>query len=61
MPKKVLDKLSVDHIRVYASGQNLFTISELDDLDPERNAFTNHFAATMPQAKVVTLGVNLKF
>ncbi len=61
LPEKVLEKLSVDYFRIYLSGQNLWTKSKLDDLDPERNAFTNHFAATLPQAKVVTLGVNLKF
>ncbi|WP_055395238.1 TonB-dependent receptor [Flagellimonas eckloniae] len=61
LPESILEKLSVDNLRIYLSGQNLWTKSELDDLDPERNAFTNHFAATLPQAKVVTLGLNLKF
>lgn len=60
-PEKLAEKLFVDYLRVYVSGQNLWTNSKLDDLDPERNAFTNHFAATLPQAEVVTLGVNLKF
>ncbi|WP_299324169.1 TonB-dependent receptor [uncultured Maribacter sp.] len=60
-PEKVLEQLSLDKFRIYVSGQNLWTNSKLDDLDPERNAFTNHFAATLPQAKVVTLGLNLNF
>lgn len=61
LPEAVLENFSVDYLRVYVSGQNLWTKSNLDDLDPERNAFTNHFAATMPQSKVITLGLNLKF
>jgi len=61
LPKELLENLSVDQLRIYVSGQNLWTKSKLDDMDPERNAFANHFAATMPQAKVITLGLNLKF
>ncbi len=61
IPKDVLEKFSVDYLRVYVSGQNLWTKSKLDDLDPERNAFKNHFASTLPQTKVLTLGLNLKF
>ncbi|GAA3643080.1 SusC/RagA family TonB-linked outer membrane protein [Flavivirga jejuensis] len=61
LPEEILEKFSIDYLRLYVSGQNLWTKSNLDDLDPERNAFTNHFAATMPQSKVITLGLNLKF
>lgn len=61
LPEQILDHLSIDRFRVYVSGQNLWTNSKLDDLDPERNAFTNHFAATLPQAKVITVGLNINF
>ena len=61
LPDKVLEKLSVNYLRLYVSGQNLWTKSKLDDMDPERNALTNHFAATLPQAKVITVGLNLTF
>ncbi len=61
LPDKILEKLSVDHLRLYVSGQNLWTNSKLDDLDPERNANVNHFGGTMPQTKGVTVGMNLTF
>ncbi len=61
VPSKLLEKYSISHLRLYVSGQNLWTISKLDDLDPERNQFTNHLGATLPQQKVVTFGLNLRF
>ncbi len=61
LPDNVLEKLSVDHLRFYVSGQNLWTNSKLDDLDPERNANVNHFGGTLPQQKVITVGLNLTF
>lgn len=43
------------------SGQNLWTNSKLDDLDPERNSNVNHFGGTLPQQKATTFGLNLTF
>ena len=61
LPDQLLEKISVNYLRLYVSGQNLWTKSKLDDLDPERNAGANHFGATMPQQKVITFGLNLRF
>lgn len=61
LPAEVLEKLSVDRLRLYVSGQNLWTSSKLDDLDPERNANVNHFGGTLPQQKVITVGLNVTF
>lgn len=61
LPSKVLDQISFSKARIYVSGQNLLTFSKLDDLDPERNAYANHLGGTLPQAKAITLGVNLTF
>ncbi len=61
LPNKLLDRYSIDRLRIYVSGQNLWTNSNLDDMDPERNAFANHFAGTMPQSRVITLGLNINF
>ena len=61
LPKKLLDKYSIERLRIYVSGQNLWTQSDLDDLDPERSQFSNHFGGTLPQAKSYTVGLNLTF
>lgn len=46
-------------IRVYLSGQNLFTITKVKNYDPEKVA-TDANNATYPNAKSVSLGVNIK-
>ncbi|MEM9298464.1 MAG: TonB-dependent receptor [Bacteroidota bacterium] len=61
LPKKLLDRYSIERLRIYVSGQNLWTQSDLDDLDPERSQFSNHFGGTLPQAKSYTVGLNLTF
>lgn len=53
--------LPIESLRIYASGQNLLTFTGLDDLDPERSQFSNHFGGTLPQAKGYTFGLNLTF
>jgi TonB-dependent starch-binding outer membrane protein SusC len=58
---KILNKLHVSGLRTYVSGQNIWTLSKLDDLDPERNPYANHFGGILPQAKAVTFGMNLTF
>ncbi len=60
-PSELLQKVSISKLRIYVSGQNIWTKSKLDDLDPERNEFANHFGGTLPQAKAITFGVNLTF
>ena len=61
LPSQLLEKLSIERARFYVSGQNILTFSKLDDLDPERNPYANHFGGTLPQAKAVTFGINLTF
>lgn len=59
IPKKVLNKVGIDFLRVYFSGENLFTITDYPDYDPERAGDGWH--VQYPQAKTYSLGVNLKF
>ncbi len=51
-------KLGIAKMRVYASGQNLFTFSKLaDDIDPESPNDNRYY----PQVKTYTFGLNLNF
>ena len=58
---------SVEMIRVYLSGNNLFTITNYKGYDPEVNAFGSTpsmrgvDAGGYPQAREFTFGVNLTF
>lgn len=61
IPRKVLAKSFFSSARIFLNGQNLFTITPLKDFDPERNPLENHATATLPQSKIVSMGVNLTF
>ncbi|QTD38474.1 TonB-dependent receptor [Polaribacter batillariae] len=60
-PEETLEKTFLTGARIYVNGQNLFTFTSLKDFDPERNTLQNHATSTLPQSKVVTIGVNLTF
>jgi TonB-linked SusC/RagA family outer membrane protein len=66
IPQEVLSKTRVlRSARIYASGQNLFTITKYSGFDPEVSTFniTNTSPGTdfltYPQARAVTFGVNI--
>jgi len=66
LPTSVLNKLKISKLRVFASGQNLLTITGYDGWDPEVNAdyqSTNINQGvdfySAPQARVISFGVNI--
>ncbi|WP_207534590.1 SusC/RagA family TonB-linked outer membrane protein [Desertivirga arenae] len=58
IPKKVLGKVGINALRVYANGTNLFSFDNVKDfeIDPEISA-TNGIA--YPQQRIYTFGFNL--
>ena len=60
LPKMVSNKLGIGSLRIYGSGQNLFTFSSLPDgidpLNPSGNSGTLY-----PITSTYTLGINLNF
>ncbi len=72
MPKPVLDKLNLEKLRLYVSAQNLLTYTNYRGYDPEVNyrgsgsgaqSNTNQGLdyASYPNAKSVTVGLNIVF
>jgi TonB-linked SusC/RagA family outer membrane protein len=74
LPNTLINRIGLSKFRVYASAQNLFTITNYSGFDPEVSTFnsasngnTSANAAvgtdflTYPQAKTITFGVNLTF
>lgn len=73
VPHKFLEKLPFTKVRLYFSGENLFTFTKLTDyIDPEAasnsvnlnkpSTSTNRSTAqTMPFSKIYSLGVSLQF
>ncbi len=69
LPKVVLDKFSINGFRVFASVDNVFTLTKYRGLDPEISAtgyYGNPLAygvdfGNYPQARTYRLGLNVQF
>ncbi|MFN8208073.1 MAG: TonB-dependent receptor [Bacteroidales bacterium] len=66
-PKEIMDRVKLSSLRIYFTGQNLFTFTSYSGLDPEVNYLGNDNTVigtdffTYPQSRSFNLGVNLKF
>lgn len=58
LPKSLLQKVNIQRIRLYFSGQNLLTVSNLKGVDPEINASNG---LVYPTTRIFNFGVNLTF
>ena len=74
LPQNLVSRWNIKNLRVYVTGQNLWTLTDYSGLDPEMNTSDNlngekyrgDVAAgidwgTYPSAKIYILGVNLNF
>ncbi|MBC7654750.1 MAG: SusC/RagA family TonB-linked outer membrane protein, partial [Oligoflexus sp.] len=67
IPSKYLSKVKLGGLKVYVSGQNLYTFTPYTGLDPEIGAISqNVFLSNIdigryPSPRVITFGVNAKF
>ena len=71
LPANVLSRIKMQSVRIYVSGTNLFTFTQFDGYDPEvvsnlNNAMSSNLSPgivsyTLPNLKIYSLGVNLKF
>ncbi len=50
--------IGVKNIRIYASGQNVFTVTDYTGLDPESNSLIDK--GTYPQSRAVIIGAKIK-
>ena len=58
LPNRILEPLSITGVRVYFSGQNLVTLTNLIGIDPEMDA-TNGLG--YPTMRIMNFGINVKF
>jgi len=56
IPKNLTSRIGLGKVRVYASGENLWTITDLKLFDPEVGS-----GKVYPLAKVVSMGLNVNF
>jgi TonB-linked SusC/RagA family outer membrane protein len=67
LPRTLLDRLKMQSVRVYFSGQNLLTFTKYSGYNPEVSLnFDNQFApgvdqGTYPISRIYTAGLNLSF
>lgn len=63
LPEKWMKKMGIKECRIFASGENLFTITNYSGLDPETVNITtgNDQGTNYPLARKLTLGLTLKF
>ncbi|MBI9063473.1 MAG: TonB-dependent receptor [Marinilabiliaceae bacterium] len=56
--KNITDRIGVDNLKVFATGKNLFTVTDWVGLDPET---AGTIGSSNPSLRIITLGVNLSF
>ncbi|UOQ67965.1 hypothetical protein [Hymenobacter volaticus] len=56
LPKSLVSKGKIDNVRVYVSGRNLYTYSNLDDFDPEGEGVVDQ-----PLNRAYVVGLNVGF
>ena len=64
LPKDLIKKISVENLRVYLSGENLFTFTNYPGSDPEIMSFGNGLGVDFgryPNNKSYIVGVNVTF
>ena len=61
LPKKMITDIGLSSVRVYFSGANLLTISNVEDYDPEKPWNDDRALTTYPLTKLYSLGFNLTF
>lgn len=69
LPQKWISKIKLDKVRIYFSGENLFTFDKLDSdyIDPEQAAAGNSWkggngnAVTYPFSKTYSFGIDVSF
>jgi hypothetical protein len=67
LPNKLISKIKLKSLRVYVSGQNLYTFTTYTGMDPEVNYYSNDNIIigtdffTYPQSRTIMIGLNAGF
>jgi TonB-dependent starch-binding outer membrane protein SusC len=56
LPATMIQKIKLEQLRLYANGQNLFTITRYQGLDPETQSISS-----LPPLRVITVGIQATF
>ena len=59
VPKKLIERWGISNLRLYVSGDNVLTITDFEDFDPER--FSGRSTNSFPHVKTFVIGGNISF
>ena len=66
-PRKMISRFNIDNARVYVAGTNVLTVTKYNGYDPEVNSGfvgnlnLGHDFYTPPQARTISVGINVGF
>ncbi len=62
LPRNLTQKIDVDKVRVYFSGENLFTIQDEHlPIDPESTQVEHLIGKTFPLQRTLSFGIQVNF
>lgn len=65
LPRKLVNKVSIENLRIYVSAENLFTFTGYDGFDPEIAANDYNRIGVdkgiYPQSRTISIGANISF
>ena len=61
IPSKILKKYNIQSVRIYATGDNLFLISERKGLDPRQTFTGTTYTGVYSALRTTSLGVSVSF
>ena len=66
LPKKLVKKMKIEKLRIYATGANLYTLTKYTGFDPEVSTFKSGLVPGVdfggyPRSRSFVFGVNLTF
>lgn len=60
-PTSLFDNNFIESLRIFANGQNLFTVTDYEGFDPERGIRDTDGGSGYPQIQIYSAGINLRF
>ncbi len=61
LPKSAVSKIGLSRVRIFAQGQNLYTLTDYKGLDPETNTGLGVDFNGNPQQRILSVGLNVGF
>jgi len=61
LPASLIDAIKLNSAKIFVNAENLWTLTEMDTFDPERNMGTDNSFYDYPSVKTFTCGIEIDF